>query len=190
MKLIGNLIFDISPIMPKQISLAAILLLLILGVTTRFLPHPANFTAIGALALFGGLYLPKRWAIVAPLIAMFASDIFIGFYSWPIMLSVYASFLVMGLIGLSLRNRKKTRLILGGTLLGSIIFFIVTNWAVWAFGTMYTHSFPGLMESYYAALPFFRNSVAGDLFYTVALVGGYEAASKLVRTRITQTARI
>ncbi|KKU26137.1 MAG: hypothetical protein UX39_C0012G0014 [Candidatus Magasanikbacteria bacterium GW2011_GWA2_46_17] len=160
--------------MSKHISPVSILLLLILGVATRLLPHPANFTSIGALALFGGLYLPKRWAIVAPIIIMFTSDKFIGFYSWPIMLSVYASFFIMGLIGLSLRNRKKIRLILGGTLLGSVLFFLITNWAVWAFGTMYAHSLTGLLESYFAALPFFRNSLAGDLFYTTVLVGGYE----------------
>ena len=58
------------------------ILLIILGFATRLLPHPANFAPITAIALFAGIYLPKRWAIILPLIAMFISDIFIGFYTW------------------------------------------------------------------------------------------------------------
>ncbi len=158
----------------KQKSLIAILLLLTLGIATRFLPHPANFTAIGAIVLFGGLYLPKKWAILAPITLMLVSDIFIGFYSWQIMLSVYAGFVVMGLIGLQVRKNKKFSTVLGGTILGSILFFLLTNFAVWVFGTMYTHNLAGLMQSYYMAIPFFKNSLLSDLFYTTILVGSYE----------------
>jgi len=158
----------------KQKSLIAILLLLTLGIATRFLPHPANFTAIGAIALFGGLYLPKKWAILAPITLMLVSDIFIGFYSWQIMLSVYAGFVVMGLIGLQVRKNKKFSTVLGGTILGSILFFLLTNFAVWVFGTMYTHNLAGLMQSYYMAIPFFKNSLMANLLYTGILVGSYE----------------
>ena len=165
--------------MNKQ-PLAAVLLLLTLGIITRFLPHPANFTAIGAIAMFGGLYLPKRWAIVGPLLAMFVSDIFIGFYSWPIMLSVYLGFIVMGLIGLFARRNKKISTVIGGTLLGSIIFYLLTNFAVWAFGTMYAHNFAGLIQSYTMALPFFKNSLMGDMLYTTVLVGGFELSSIVI----------
>src|SRR3989339_1070179 len=94
-------------------------LLILLGIFSRFLPHPANFAPIGAIALFGALYLPKRYALVIPLVAMFVSDIFIGFYSWQIMLSVYVSFILMGIIGLLIRNNKKLSTILGSTILGS-----------------------------------------------------------------------
>ena len=158
----------------KQKSFIAILLLLILGVVTRFLPHPANFTAIGAIALFGGLYLPKKWAILAPLAIMLTSDIFIGFYSIQIMTSVYLGFVIIGLIGLKVRKNKKFSTVLGGTLLGSILFFLLTNLAVWMFGTMYTHNLSGLMQSYYMAIPFFKNSLMANLIYTGILVGSYE----------------
>lgn len=151
-----------------------ICLLIILGTAARLVPHPANFTPIAAIAMFGGIYLEKKWALILPVAAMFASDMFIGFYSRPIMLSVYAGFVITGLIGLSVRKNKKFRTILGGTLLGSIIFFILTNFAVWAFGTMYVHSFTGLLNCFTMALPFFRNSLAGDMFYTGVLVGGME----------------
>ena len=150
-------------------------ILITLGIAARFLPHPANFAPIGAIAIFAGIYLPKKWAIALPLAAMFFSDLFIGFYTWPIMLSVYASFIVMGLIGLAIRKNKKLSTVLGGTILGSVIFYLITNFAVWAFGALYPHTAAGLMQSYYLAIPFFRNSLLGDLFYTGVLVGAYEA---------------
>jgi len=162
-----------------------IYLLILLGIICRFLPHPANFAPIAALALFGGLYLPKKWSIVLPMAVMLASDLFIGFYTWQIMLSVYLSFALMVGVGLLVRNNKKFHTVLGGTLAGSIIFFILTNASVWAFGTMYTHDFSGLISSYYAALPFFRNSLLGDLFYTAILVGGYEFILNYSTKRIT-----
>ena len=168
----------------KNQSLLAVLILLVLGVATRFLPHPANFTAIGAVALFGGLYLPRRWAVVGPLVAMLVSDIFIGFYTWQINLSVYAGFMIMGLIGLWVRRNKKMSTVIGGTILGSVIFFLLTNAAVWAFGTMYAHNFAGLIQSYTMAIPFFKNSLAGDLFYTAVLVGGYELALRAAQSKL------
>ena len=171
-------------------------LLILLGTTTRLLPHPPNFAPIAAIAIFGGIYLPKRFAILAPLAAMFLSDLVIGFYAWPIMFSVYLSFALSGLIGLWIRGQTtpplaggpaqggtNIRRIIGGTLLSSILFFLITNWAVWAFGMMYPHNLLGLLESYTLALPFFRNSLLGDFFYVGLLIGGYE----LVRHRLSQS---
>ena len=105
---------------------------------------------------------------------MFVSDIFIGFYTWQIMASVYLSFVLAGLIGMLIRKNKKAATVIGGTILGSILFFLITNFAVWAFGSMYTHSFAGLMQCYTMAIPFFKNTLLGDLFYTGALVGCLE----------------
>ncbi|MFA7653419.1 MAG: DUF6580 family putative transport protein [Candidatus Magasanikbacteria bacterium] len=164
----------------KKQSLLAILFLLALGITTRFIPHPANFTAIGAIAMFSGLYLPRRWAIAGPILVMLISDIFIGFYAWQIMLSVYAGFTVMGLIGLKVRANKKITTVIGGTLLGSVIFYLVTNFMIWAFGTMYAHNFTGLIQSYTMAIPFFKNSLTGDIAYITILAGSYEMAMKIV----------
>jgi hypothetical protein len=162
--------------MPQKTTIVLPLLLITLGFVSRLLPHPANFAPIGAIALFAGLYLPKRWAIILPMLAMFASDYFIGFYNWRIMLAVYGSFAIAGLIGLWVRKNKKFHTILGGTLLGSITFFTITNFAVWAFGTMYTHNFDGLTQCYTMAIPFFKNTLLGDIFYTTILVGSFELA--------------
>lgn len=156
-----------------------VILLILVGFTTRLLPHPANFAPIGALALFGGLYLPKKWALILPLATMFVSDLIIGTYAWQIMVSVYGSFTLVAVIGLYVKNHKNFDTILGGTVIGSILFFLITNAAVWGFGTMYDHTIAGLGQSYYMALPFFKNSLLGDLFYTGVFVGAAETVIHL-----------
>lgn len=150
------------------------LLLILLGISTRLLPHPANFAPIAAIALFAGIYLPKKFAIILPMVAMFLSDLVLGFYLWPVMISVYFSFAITGLLGLAIQKHKRVSTVLGGALLASILFFIITNGAVWAFGTMYSHNLNGLIQSYLMALPFFKNTLLGDLFYTGVLVGSME----------------
>lgn len=157
-----------------------IYLLLILGIVTRFIPHPGNFTAIGAIALFGGLYLERKQAFWLPIIAMFVSDIFIGFYNPYVMASVYIGFALTVFLGQYLKNKIRLVNVALAALAGSVIFFLLTNTAVWAFGTMYTHNLSGLLESYYLALPFWRNEILADLFYSGVLIGGYEMIKKLV----------
>ena len=90
------------------------------------------------------------------------------------MISVYGSFAIMGMIGLRVRKHKRFATILGGTILGSLVFYLVTNAAVWAFGTMYPHNLAGLFQSYIMAIPFFRNTLAGNVFYVGVLIGGME----------------
>jgi hypothetical protein len=152
---------------------AAALLLIAVAAFSRMLPHPSNFTPLAAIALFGGVYLDKRFAFVVPILAMLASDYFIGFYGE--MYWVYGSFVLIGLIGLWLRNHKKPLLILGGTLASSILFFVVTNFGVWMTpGSIYARNWSGLVECYVAAIPFFRNTLGGDLLFVSVMFGLYE----------------
>jgi hypothetical protein len=151
--------------------------LILAAVLLRLLPHVPNFAPVTAMALFGGTYLGKKWAVIIPLVAMFISDYFIGFYSPAVMASVYLSFVVSGLLGLWLRRDKSFGRVVGATMLGSVLFFLVTNAAVWAFGTMYQHTAAGLLESYFNGLPFFRGTFLGDLFYSGVLFGTYELVS-------------
>ena len=169
--------------MKKNIGLY---LLLILGIATRFIPHPGNFTAIGAIALFSGLYLERQQAFWLPIIIMFISDIFIGFYSPYIMASVYIGFAITVLIGQYQKNKIRFGNVALGAIAGSVIFFLLTNTAVWLFGTMYAHNLSGLLESYYLALPFWRNQIIGDLFYSGVLIGGYETIKKMVPQVVVQ----
>lgn len=157
------------------------LLLISLGLVARLLPHPPNFAPIAAIALFAGIYLSGRWVLILPVAAMFVSDIFIGFYNPKIMIAVYICFALTAVIGLLVKKNKKFSTILGGTLLGSILFFLITNAAVWAFGTMYPHNLTGLFESYTMAMPFFRNSLLGDLFFVGILVGSMESVMYYLR---------
>ncbi len=140
----------------------------------RLLPHPPNFAPIAAIALFGGVYLSRKFALGIPILAMLVSDIFIGFYKPVVMASVYGSFVLCGLIGLWLKKHKKAGTIIGSSLLCSVLFFIITNFAVWAFTPWYTKTLAGLVQCYVLALPFFRNTLLGDIFYVGVFFGVYE----------------
>lgn len=164
--------------MKYNIGLAITLILL--GAIARLLPHPPNFAPIAAVAIFSGMYLKQRWGFAIPLAAMLMSDLVIGFYSWPIMASVYGGFLISFLIGRWITPNKKLHRIISGTVLSSILFFVLTNWAVWVFSDMYPHTLSGLTASYTMAIPFFRNSLLGDLFYVAILVGAMEMITRTV----------
>lgn len=153
--------------------------LVILGATARLLPHPANFAPLGAIAIFSGLFLPRKLAFWLPVAALLISDVFIGFYMWEVMVTVYASILLTTFVATKIQ--AKFAPVVGLTLASAIFFFLTTNAAVWAFGTMYTHTLAGLGESYIKALPFFRNSLLSDLFYTGVLVGSYQAVRALLK---------
>jgi hypothetical protein len=155
-------------------------LFILIGAVLRVLPHPGNFAPIGAIALFGGTYLNKKVALVVPIAAMVISDFFIGFDSWSSRATVYGSFLLVGLVGFWIRKHKSIWTILGGSLLGSLIFYFVTNFALLYPPTMYTHDWNGIIISYVNAIPFFRNTVLGDLFYVSVFFGLYELASYYV----------
>jgi hypothetical protein len=154
------------------------------AVLSRLLPHPMNFTPLAAIALFGGVYFSRRFAIVVPLIALLISDAVIGFYG--AMPWVYAGFIAAGLIGMWLRNHKTPLFVAGGTLASSIIFYLLTNFGVWATGTMYVHNWAGLMECYVAAIPYFRSSLAGDAIFVAAMFGLYELTVALLRRQMQQ----
>jgi len=141
-------------------------LLIIIGFLTRFMPHPMNFTAVGAIALFSGYYFKdKRIAFIVPMTIMLLSDWFIGFYQWQLLASVYAAFALVVLLGIIIKN-KKWFWALGMSLVGTISFFLITNGAVWLFAEWYPHTFAGLMLCYAEGLPFLKNTFLGDLTYT------------------------
>ena len=155
------------------------LLIILVAVVLRLLPHPPNFAPIAGLALFGGAYLNKKYALILPLIALFASDLFIGFHST--MPFVYGSFLLSGLIGLGLQSKKSVPTVFGASLLSSVLFFVITNFGVWAVSGMYAPTIEGLVKCYTLALPFFRNTLLGDFFYTGLFFTSYELARRVAQ---------
>lgn len=149
-------------------------LFIFLGAALRVIPHPGNFAPIAAIALFGGTYLNKKYALIVPLAAMAISDFFIGFDSLQSRAIVYGSFLLIGGIGYYLRNHKSAGSVLGASLLSSVIFFAITNLPFVHAESLYPYSISGTIASYTNALPFFKNTLLGDLFYTSVFFGAYE----------------
>lgn len=149
---------------------------------------PANFAPIAAMALFSGTYfLDRKKALIIPFVAMLISDAFIGFYNPLVMVSVYLCFTVSVLIGFYIKKNKTLTNVIGGSLLSSVIFYLVTNFAVWGFGSWYPFTASGLIQSYIMAIPFFKWTLLGDLFYVTVMFGGYELVNYAIKT---QSARI
>lgn len=154
------------------------LLIILFAVLIRLMPHLPNFAPIGAMALFGGVYLSKKYALFVTLIALFVSDIFLGFHET--MVFVYGSFLLTGIIGLWIKDHKNTKNIVLGAFVSSSLFFLITNFGVWIMGNWYPKNMAGLAECFTLALPFFRNTILGDLFYTGLFFSSYEIMLKAV----------
>lgn len=144
---------------------------------TRLLPHPPNFESIGAIALFAGAHFDdKRWAFVLPLGALLLSDAVIGFHAqMPI---VYGTFALVVCMGFFLREQRTALNIAGAAVAASTLFFVITNFGVWAFDGLYPRTFEGLVVCYIAAIPFFGNTLAGSLFYAFLLFGGFALAER------------
>ena len=166
------------------IEVAIAVLLVLIGVSLRLLPHPPNFVPITAIALFAGVYFSKRIALVLPMTAMIISDFFIGYYQFSLMAVVYGSFLLCVLLGFWLKKNKKWYTIGGSAILGAVLFFLITNFAVWAFTPWYAKTFSGLIQCYLMALPFFRNTLLGNLFYVSIFFGVYEMVEVWIRKKL------
>ncbi|MBI3550470.1 MAG: hypothetical protein HY078_15640 [Elusimicrobia bacterium] len=153
--------------MNNRSTLTITLICIALGAASRLLPHPPNVTPLTAMALLGGAYLSTGQALVLPLAILFVSDLVLGLHSTiPF---VYASFLVVALMGQWLKTRQSGATTLAACLGGSILFYAVTNFGVWMTSSMYPHTGSGLFSCYAAGLPFLRNSLVGDIGYTAVL---------------------
>lgn len=145
------------------------------GAIMRLIPHWPNFTPIAAMALFGGAYFGKKHlAFLIPLLAMFVSDLFLGLHQW--MFAVYISFALVVGIGILLQSRIKVGTVLIASLSSSLMFFILTNFAMWVGSPFYPQNIGGLIECYVAALPFLNTGILGDLFYSTIFFGGFYLA--------------
>jgi len=146
--------------------------LIIIGVVARFLPHLPNFVPIAAIALFSGRYFSKKFAIIIPIGIMIISDLILGFSL--VTFFVYAGFLIAALIGYRWRKQHSWRTIFGSSIASALIFYLLTNFGVYITGNWYPHTFFGLIDCYLMAIPFFRLSLFGDLFYVTIFFGAYQ----------------
>ncbi len=156
-----------------------VLVMVLAAALSRLLPHPANVTPVTAIALFGAMYLDRKSAFLVPIAAMLLSDAILGFHSG--MLWVYGSFAAIVCIGFWLRDHRGLGQTLGATLAGSVLFYAVTNFGAWLVSPMmYPRTAAGLAECYVAAIPFFRNTLLGDLGYVAMLFGAFELCRRWI----------
>lgn len=151
--------------------------IILAAVASRLIPHPPNFTPVAALALFGGAsFASKRAALLVPLAAMFLSDLVLGLSAiTPV---VYASLALITCLGFWRRRSPTVARTFTAAVAGAVLFFVVTNFGVWALGTLYPKTWAGLTECFVAAIPFFRNTLVSDLLYAALLFGGLALAEK------------
>lgn len=184
----------------KKINLRfpIVIFMIILAAASRFLPHPANFAPIGAMALFGAAYFSKKiWAFVIPIVTMWLSDLvmtnvvfdysesFIWFYQGSFF--TYASFALIALFGILVLKKVKVQNVVLGSLGASVIFFIVSNFGVWFSTPMYPNTFSGLIACYVAGLPFFKMTILGDMVYCGIMFGIFELAQARISSLRLQT---
>jgi len=154
-----------------------ILFFICISVISRLIPHIPNMTSVGAMALFTGSKYRLITSVFIVGVSMICSDFILGFH--PIMWATYGSFFIAVLLGRILKKQNNWKLIGVITLISSFQFFILTNVAVWITGLMYPKTLAGLVQCFVMALPFFRNSLLGDLFYTTIFFGAFEIVAKL-----------
>ena len=146
--------------------------IVIAAALSRFIPHPPNITAVGALALFSGAHFGRKSRFIVPLTALLISDIILGFHTT--MPFVYGSFVIAIFLGSFLAKHPGAVRLGMLTLTSSVLFFIITNFGVWYTSTMYAPTMSGLMNAYVMGIPFFRNTILGDFMYSFGFFYGYQ----------------
>lgn len=161
----------------KMNRFAVLTAMVFAGTAARLIPHPPNFSPIAAMALFGGAtFASKRAAFLVPLLAVFLSNVVLGFQTiTPV---VYGGFALITCLGFWVRRRQTAWRLAGASVAAAVLFFVVTNLGVWMLGDWYPRTWSGLAECYIAAIPFFRNTLLSNLFYSAVLFGGLTLAER------------
>ena len=154
--------------------------LLVLGILSRFVVHVPNFTPVIALALFGGVYLKKKQAVLLPLALFAVTDIILGFHQ--VMFFTWGSVILIAAMGLWVKKNKNFKTVLGGGLASAVLFFGVTNFGVWLVSGMYPLTLAGLSECFTLAVPFFRGTLLGTFVYGFVLFGVYEIIAVRIKS--------
>lgn len=158
-----------------------------LSVLGRLVPHAPNVTPVGGSCLFAGSRIPGWLAYLLPVAVMAATDPFVGGYTKG-SLAIYACFMINVWLGRTLLSRATPTRIGATAFLGSLQFFLITNFVTWALPAaqghagMYAANLSGLLQAYTMALPFWGRTLAGDLAFTA----GIFAVHALVSRRLVQ----
>ncbi len=153
--------------MRKEYLIVAIIIAVALA---RLVPHPYNFTPIGAFALFCGAYISDKRFLVLPLLAVLIGDVLTGLYTFTVMIAVYVGFAASTLISRQvLLNRVSPARFLTGMLLAAVAFYLISNVGMWWYA--YPHTFTELTVCWQDGLPFLLRSLAGDFVYGCIMFG-------------------
>ena len=156
-------------------------LILILALS-RLMPHPDNFTPIIALAIMSSYFFRNiNFSYAIMLFSMLLADFFIGFYSH--MLFVYLSLFLIVLIFFKISKKINYKNLFIFSFFGSVIFFIISNFGVWLVGNLYERNINGLIECYFMAIPFFKNTITSTLIFSYSSLIIYKSSNKFFVTR-------
>mgnify|MGYP000566098264 FL=1 len=145
----------------------------------RLLPHLPNVSPVAAMALFGGAYFAdKKLAFIVPFAALLLSDLLLGLHNT--MIFVYAGFALTVAIGFMIKDRVSVTNTAFAVLASSVLFFLLTNFGAWMTSPLYAKTAEGLMQAYAAGIPFFQNSLIGNLVFAAIIFGGYQLLQKNV----------
>ncbi len=170
----------------KKKSILIITGFIVFAALSRLLPHAYNFTPIGAIALFGAAYFTdKKWALIVPVLALWISDLLLNNFVYSAyyegfawftggFLYLYGSILLTVVLGFFILKKISAGRVLGGAVGAAILFFIISNFGVWVASPLYPPTLEGLIMCYTAAIPFFHNTLAGNVIYSAILFGAYE----------------
>ncbi|MCB1305205.1 MAG: hypothetical protein KDK37_13040 [Leptospiraceae bacterium] len=176
----------------RTVQVLVILSMIAFAVAGRLLPHPDNFAPVAALGLMAGyLFASRSLGLGIVMIAMAASDLIMGFESLEMRLAVYGGLMVSVFAGRMLTNRSDKQFVIGlplTSVAASVAFFVISNLAVWAFSGMYDATAAGLGLCYVNAIPFFWNTLAGDLVYSGMLLGAVRLAQNYYQRAQLQSA--
>jgi hypothetical protein len=171
-----------------SLRLGALITLVLLAAFSRLIPHAPNFTAVGAMALFGGAYFSRKsLALLVPLLALWLSDILLNnliyreyYPTFTLAVNPWTYGTFAALVGLGALTLRKVEpgSVVATSVLASVIFFLVSNFSVWLGSSAYPQNATGLMLCYVAGEPFFWNTLLGDLFYAGLLFGGFELVQR------------
>lgn len=156
---------------PKSTTWWAVVLGLFAGaMLSRLVPHPSNWTAVGAFAIWSGFLFRDRWmAIAAPLVVLLVTDLILQAH--PTMPWTFAACATITILARGFRVHKSGVRLLSASLVGSGLFFAISNFGVWYSTDFYAHTWPGLVSCFVAAVPFFSAQVVGDLIYCAIFAG-------------------
>jgi len=174
----------------KQRKFFILLIVFFIAFLVRLSDHPANFSPVLVVALVRSYYFSKKISVGLLLAIMLVSDMFLGFYDWRLMVVVYGSLAIAGLLGSFLKNDLRFSKVMVLSLVGSTVFFLLTNTAVWAFSSWYPATIGGLLECLASGLPFFRNTLLGDLFFSgvfFGLIMAWEKYSSVIKNKVSVT---